>query len=386
MKRKIAAWLFCALLVFQMTAPPSAKAADYVYFVAVGENILPLSDKTMPFWSGGYLYISSSIITGTVRDTLGISCVRNNNQKRVVLYSREEAESLFFEWEKGYATDKEGNVYSPGAIYRNGEVFVPAALVARLFGLQYNVTAVSAEVDGETIKGDLVWLRRPGHILSASVFADAASSGAIPERYADYMKEKKTQQETVDVAPNAPDEGVEVEGTRIYLCLTAGEDTASMLDQLDQYGAQAAFFCTPEFMEKQGDLLRRMTVTGQSIGILVDASDPERTVTEQLEEGNRALEQATCTKTRLVRVQNGEEQAFQAVREAGYRFLEPDLDRSGYSLRSVSNANSLLRRVSSQGNDVTIWLADAVNLAGLRAFLSAVGNAEGQCFAWTETA
>ena len=110
-KKKLAAWVLCLLMVFQLAAPPSAKAGDYVYFVAVGENILPLSAKTMPFWNGGYLYIASSVITGNVRDTLGVSCVRNNSQKRVVLYSREEAESLFFDWEKNYATDKEGNTF-----------------------------------------------------------------------------------------------------------------------------------------------------------------------------------------------------------------------------------------------------------------------------------
>ena len=385
MRKKIAAWILCVLMVFQLSAPPAAKAADYVYFVAVGENILPLSDKTMPFWSGGYLYIASSIITGSVRDILDISCIRNQNQKRLVLYSVKDAESLFFEWEKDYATDKEGNVYYPGAIYKNGEVFVPAALVARLFGLQYSVTAVSTAVDGEAVKGDLVWLRQPGHILSASVFADAATSGAIPERYADYMKSKRAQEVESDTAA-APEDGVEVEGKRIYLCLTAGEDASALMDQLDQYQAQAAFFCTPEFMEENGALLRRMTATGQSIGILADADDPDRTVLEQLSAANQVVEEATFGKTRLVRVQNGMEEDFQAVRDAGYRFLEPDLDRSGYQLQGVSNANSLLRRIAGQRDDVTVWLADTAGLSGLRAFLSAVGNAEGQCLAWTETA
>ena len=170
------------------------------------------------------------------------------------------------------------------------------------------------------------------------------------------------------------------------ISLTAGEDTSALLDQLDQYRAQAAFFCTPEFMEENGSLLRRMTATGQSIGLLVDAKDTERTVLEQMSLGNDALEEATFGKTRLVWVQNGEEQDFQTVKEAGYRFLEPDLDRSGYHLQGVSNANSLLRRISDQRDDVTVWLADTANLSGLRAFLSAVGNAEGQCLAWTETA
>lgn len=385
MKRRIAAALMCLLLVFQLSAPPSARAANYLCFVAAGDNVLPMSDKTMPFWSGGYLYIASSTITGAVRDALDVSCIRNQNQKRLVLYSAKSAESLFFEWETDYATDKEGNVYRPGAIYKNGEVFVPAALVARLFGLQYSVTAVSATVDGETVKGDLVWLRQPGHVLPASVFADAAASSAIPERYADYLKSKRVQEPETGPAQPVEDD-VEVEGRRVYLCLTAGADTGVLLDQMDQYGAQAAFFCTPEFMEANGGLLRRMTVSGQAIGILADGEDPDRTVAEQLSAGNRALAEATFGKTRLAYVKNGGDKAVQTARDAGYRCLEPTLDRSGYRLQTVSNANSLLRRISSLRDGATVWLGDAVSQNGLRAFLSAVGNAEGQCLAWNETA
>lgn len=386
MKRRIAAALLCLLLVFQMSAPPSARAADYLCFVAAGDNVLPLSDKTMPFWSGGYLYISSSIITGAVRDALDVSCIRNQNQKRVVLYSAKSAESLFFDWETDYATDKAGNVYRPGAIYKNGEVFVPAALVARLFGLQYSVTAVSTTVDGESVKGDLVWLRQSGHVLPASVFADAAASGAIPERYADYVKSKRVQEPETEAVQQPVEDDVEVEGKRIYLCLTAGENTGTLLDLLDQYGGQAAFFCTPEFMEANGDLLRRMTVSGQAIGILADGEDPDRTVTEQLSAGNEALAEATFSKTRLAYVQNGGDKAAQAARDAGYRCLTPVLDRSGYRLQTVSNANSLLRRIAALRDGATVWLGDTASQNGLRAFLSAVGNAEGQCLAWNETA
>ncbi len=72
MKRRAAALLFCLLLVFQLSLPP-ARAAERVYFTAVGSYVLPLSDNTMPFWSGGYVYIPSSIFTGAAREALGIS-------------------------------------------------------------------------------------------------------------------------------------------------------------------------------------------------------------------------------------------------------------------------------------------------------------------------
>ena len=86
MKRRVFAMLLCLLLAFQLSFPP-VRAAERVYFTAVGSYALPLSDNTMPFWSGGYVYIASSIFTGAARETLGVSQVFNSDQGRLVLYS-----------------------------------------------------------------------------------------------------------------------------------------------------------------------------------------------------------------------------------------------------------------------------------------------------------
>lgn len=383
MRKKLTALLFCALLLAQLAVPLSAKASDYVYFVAAGENVLPLSDSTMPFWHGGYLYVSSSIFTGTAREALDIVNIPISDKKSVILYSVGQGKALRFDNGKSYAYDENDDTYYPGSVYRNGNVYVPISVVARFFGLQYTVTKVNSVVNGEKVQGDLAWIRQPGNTLTDKYFVDSASF-VIASRYEAYLKEKEQQAASAET-PSVP-AGVVIEGKRIYLCLTAGENTAALLDVLDRYGAQAAFFCTPEFLEQQGDLLRRMTATGQTIGILADAGDETRTVEEQLEAGNRALEQATCGRTRLVRVHNGDEQTLQRLAEAGYRCLEPDLDRSGYDLRSASNAESLLRRVlARRGDDVTVWLADRADAVGLRNFLKDTGDGESRCLAWTET-
>ena len=388
-KRRWAAWALSLLLLFQLAAPPKAQAVNYVYFVAAGENVLPLSDATMPFWSGGSLYIASSIFTGLAREALNIGRSRNDKEKLVVLYSGSRAKSLWFEWEKDCAYDVDGNVFYPGAIYRNDEVYVPVSLVARFFDLQYSVNKVNSRVNGEPIQGDLAWIRKPGNVLTDKYFMDAASS-VITNRYEDYLKDKEKEQEQQGISSPGTAQtpaGVDIEGKRIYLCITAGADTSVLLDTLDHYSAQAAFFCTPEFMEQQGDLLRRMMATGQTIGILADAGDETQTVEEQLEAGNRALERATFGRTRLVRVENGDEQTLQRLGEEGYRCLEPDIDRSGYGLYSAANANSLLQRVlARKGDNVAVWLADRADALGLRYFLADVKKNEGQCLAWTEIA
>lgn len=382
-KRRWAALVVSLLLAVQLAAFPRAQAANYVCFVAAGENVLPLSDATMPFWNGGYLYVASSIFTGTTRETLNISSARSDKNKTLVLYNNSQAKYLAFEMEKNYAYDVDGNTYYPGAVYRNGQTFVPVSLVAQFFGLQYSVNKVDSTVNGQRLQGDLAWIRKPGNVLSDKIFMDAASY-SIASRYEAYLKEKNQQTSPPESTPQEP-AGVDMEGKRIYLCMTAGDSTASLLDTLDRYGVQAAFFCTPEFMEQQGELLRRMTASGQSIGILADAGDKTRTVEEQLEAGNRALRQATCGGTRLARLENGNEETLLRIQEAGYRCLKPDLDRSGYDLRSASNADSLLRVLARRGDDVTVWLADRVDATGLRNFLAEMKNDDGRCLAWTET-
>lgn len=373
MKKRGVALLLCLMLLVQM-AMPQAEAAKQVCFVAAGENILTLTDDTMPFWYNGYLYVSASIFTGVARDSLDISRVYNKTMTQVVLYC--EGDALLFDINTRYAQDVDGNIYRPGGVVRNGNLYVPAAVVAEFFGLQYSFINVP--------RGYLVWLRRPDSLqIQDSLFADAASF-AMEEKYSEYIKSKETEQEAAP-EPELPAAPV-ITDRVMYLCFRAGEDTLMLLDVLDRYDAQAAFFCTPEFLETEGALLRRMTATGQAIGLLVDAEDPDQTVEEQLEAGNQTLEAATCGRTRLVRIENAGEKELETAQKAGYCCLNEDLNRSGYFLRTQSHADDLRQRLANRRTGVTVWLGDSANGTGLRAFLAAAEEAEDRCLAWKETA
>lgn len=382
MKRRAAAFLLCLLLALQLSLPP-ARAADRVYFTAVGSYVLPLSDNTMPFWSGGYVYIASSIFTGTARESLGISQVFNSEQGRLVLYSG--GRSLTYTLSANCALDNDGTAYYPGAIQRNGTVFVPANTVSRYFDLVYSVIEVE--------HGSMVWLRQPSYGASDKLYADAAQY-SMNSVYADYIRAREAAPPEggssggsgrPSSAPGSQDPAAGLEGKRVALCFQAGSGASLLADALEDYGAGAAFFFTPEEMERQGGTLRRLTAQGQSVGILADAGDPDRTVTEQLEAGNAALFRATCGKTRLAYVRGGGSQSLQAAREAGFRCLQPDLDRSGYALRSASGALELVQRLAGRRGDAAVWLGDAASAAGLRSFLTAVQGAGGLCIAYTET-
>ena len=314
MKRRLAAYAVCILLVLQMPFP-TVRAEERVYFTAAGSYVLPLSDNTMPFWSGGYVYVASSIFTGAAREALNISQVLDSSQEWVVLYSG--GLSLTFNLSANCALDNDGNAYYPGAIRRNGVVFVPANTVSRYFNLVYSVIEVE--------QGSMVWLRQPSYTMPDKLFADAAQY-QLNTVYADYLRAKENTPPkggTPD-APSRPttpvsteDPAAELDGKRIALCLAAGSDASAMVDALGSYDAGAALFFTPEEMTRQGETLRRVAASGQSIGILVNAGDPERTIPEQLEAGNEALFQAACCKTRLAYVPSGGQGAGVPLPPAG---------------------------------------------------------------------
>ena len=373
MRRKLAALLLCLLLVFQMSAV-SSEAAGTVYFTAVNKNVLSLSDATMPFWSGGYLYVPSTIFTGVGRD-LGVSYYPNIAKQTVLLYVDDTIySSLVFDLNKDYAIDNEGNMYFQKPIQRGGVIFLPISLIARCFGLLYS----TVEVD----RGYLVWVRNPDMDMEERYFADAARS-RMDYEYSQYLRNQGTAAE--ETVPEQSEPSV-VTGQRIYLSMEAAESAAvsPLLDTLDRYDAQAAFYCTAGFLEEAGDLLRRMSAAGQAIGLIADAAD-DRPVTEQLEAGNRLLSQAASVKTRLAWIRNATAEAVAEAEAAGFCCLTPDLDRSAYPLSSTGAADTLFQRVTSRSGAVTVWLGDGANAAGLGSFLSAAEAADDRCLAMTET-
>ncbi len=376
MKRRAAALLLCLLLLLSLPASP-VQAKEYVNFTAVGSYVLPLSDSTMPFWNGGFVYIPSSIFTGTVRETLNISQLLNSSQGRLVLYSA--GRSLTYTLSDNWALDNDGNAYYPGAIQRNGTVFVPVSTVSKYFDLSYSVIEVE--------RGNLIWLRQPGYSASDKLFADAAqySMNAVYNEYIQAKEAAQAESGSADASSDVQDPPVKLEGKRIALCLKGGSDAAVMVDTLRSYDAGAAFFFTPEEMAEQGEQLRRMAAAGQSIGILVDVGDPEQTVEEQLEAGNAALFQATCGKTRLAFLPNGSPQAVQNAEGLGFHCLVPEEDGNGRPLRNASGAQALAQRLAARQGDVSVWLDAGTTAVGLRALLSAVKEVGGNCVAYNET-
>lgn len=361
-KKRWIAGLFSCLLLLQLVTP--VRAAGTVYFVAAEESVLPLTEDTMPFWANGFLYVATSAFT-----SLGISVIHNTAKKMTVL--EKDRRALLFDWEKGTMQDSGGNYLTPGALQSGGKVFVPASTVAGFFNLLYSVTEVE--------NGYLVWLRSPDFGMTARDFANAATYN-IEDRYSTYLKESQ-----IGTAPSTPSAStVPTAGARIHLCVEADARSGSLLDALERAGGWATFYCTPDFMESNGSLLRRMTASGHTVGILLEETADEP-LTEQISRGNEALYRATLGKTRLVYLRDGKDESLQALTQAGWCCLSPTLDRTDYKLESAANAASLLRRVTARRGDVSVWLGTTAAGAGIKEFVVSAQNAGHYCRALTET-
>lgn len=373
-------WAALALALVLLVQPLflSARAAPTVYFTAVNDYVLDLNDETMPFWSGGYLYLPSTIFTGSVGRQLGISYSRYVNRQTVILYSS-DTHALIFDLANNTTKDNQGNAYAQTAVLRNGVVFVPEPVITSFFGISCSRTSVPY--------GYLVRLRNGEAVLSDRQFADAASYW-MEERYDQYLKSHSTQQDSGQEETEEPTQPHTPEGKSVYLCLRAQDSqlVEEALDALERYDGQATFYCSLTFLEQQGDLLRRMEASGQGIGILADSADPERSAAEQLEWGNELLYRSACTKTRLVYVENASERTLGELAQAGYCCLRADMDRTAYALTSTASAETLLQRVSARSGDVSVWLGESISGTGLRAFLQKADQADDQCLAVTETA
>ncbi len=136
-------------------------------------------------------------------------------------------------------------------------------------------------------------------------------------------------------------------------------------------------------MENNGDLLRRLAVSGSAVGLLLDPEDPAESLDQQLKRGNDALYRATLTRTRLVYADGGEE-TLQALEQLGYSCLTPDMDRTDYKLESAANAAALLKRVSARRRDVSVWLGTTASAAGVKEFVSSAQREGHYCRAMTE--
>lgn len=325
--------LLVLLMVFSLT-PSETRAETTVYFTAVNDQLLPdLSDETMPFWSGGRLYIPSTVITGT---DLGLFYSRSRDKSTAVVYRQGSA--LTFNFAAGTVADQNDRQYGGPAIVRSDVVFLPLDLLTQFFSLDYSYTRVTY--------GYLVRVKSDTVVLSDAKFIDAAAM-SMEQRYNEYMK---THSESNDPG-NTPDQNTD--GDRDLVCLalrvTDEESANTLLDTLASDNATATFLFSEEQLSSLGDLLRCVVISGNAAALRIDASGGSSRTVSAIERANNALWAACNEKARLVALYGASDKTLRAVRAAGYCPIDFDLDYSGGLPTAAQAASSIARQARSGG-------------------------------------
>ena len=374
--RRLSALVFALLLTVQLMSPPARGVLSGVYFTAVNDDLLELDTDTMPFWSGGQLYVSSVVFTGTYASALGVSFSPGINNDLAVLYSiRSTRTALFFDLGSRVTYDNRDTYYTQTALERNGQVFFPLELVTSFFDLDYSYTY--------TDPVPLLRIKSSTVRLSDEMFIDAATE-SMNRFYAAYEKAMTPQE------PEEPDTSTPVvyTGHWIYpiFTVTDGEASRSLLSTLRGWDGRVTFLFSLEQIQADGDLVRMVVGQGHAIGLTAEGTGSGN-ILAQLEEANDALWQTARIRTRLVWLEDTQGGALSAVRGGGYCVMDARLDYHNAPLTSSARADTIFSYINSLSTrQLTIYFGrDTRNTAGLGSLLSRLE--EGQCrvLAYRET-
>lgn len=298
MKRRLISALCAGLLlisgVLELFGAASASRLT-VYFMVVNETVLDLRSDTMPFTTGGEVYVPYTMFDpNTTGIGLGVYATYSNNIAMV--YSRADG-AVMFDLTTDSATSSMGAVFTKKAIRRNSVVFVPVDLVCKYFGLDWKLI-----VDRDY--GFIIRVRSSSSKMSDEEFIPAAKNTLIT-RYSAYVRsvtgiEEPPAPEEPTTTPTPPEPVVTPtppptqspapEGGDVYLGFRCdqGGDTAALAADLARYGAWGLFFFRPSELAQRDGEVRALAAAGHRIGLLLDGESEEERE-EQALLGNQLL-------------------------------------------------------------------------------------------------
>ena len=367
LRRPLLTLLTLALCV-GLFLPMPVSAAD-LYFTAINERIEYLTSDTMPFWSGGVLYVPYTLFDKNLNSTqtdLGITVSYNSRTKTSVTLYNLRQQMLTFDLVSGNCRDElTGEVFPYRAVMRNGKPYLPLEMVCSFFGLSWSYNTLP-----DFPQSYLVRIMTDDVVLDDATFI--GSAGYLLERRLQAYTQSLSPGETTTTTPGTsavPGDEIgkeeEVTPTNIptYLAIRCeSEDSIlSILNTLDTAGRYGAFFLTPELLESQGDLVRRMLGTGHSVGILA-MGETQKETEQLLEQGQYALEQLALTRTTLAYVPQDQSSALE--QEGWVCWDETILLEPSSSVSASSYCNRIMNRL--EGRNLVTYLTLSGDADGAR--------------------
>ena len=353
-KRPVLPLVLAVILAVGMFQPMPAAAAN-LYFTGINDSVAPLTSSSMPYWSGGTLYVPYTVFDANqngVGVSLGLYTSYNHRSHIVTIFNLKQM--LVFDLERGTCRDDmTGAAYDARAVMRYGKPYVPLYVVCSVFGLEYSYNQLSY-----ISQGYLVRIKSADAVLDDGLFIDRARE-LINNRLRDYTQ-SLSPAETTPTIPVSPSEPPEVDGGNVatYLAFRceSADGLSAILNTLDGTGQYALFFLAPQVIEEEGGLVRRILGTGHSVGILAREGEEEA-----LSRGRLALEEVAHTRTTLAYVPDGaraglEGQGWVCWKETLY--LEP-----GDSVGGTAFAGTVLNRLGTRRRTVYLTLEGSGNTA-----------------------
>jgi len=251
MHRRITACILVLLLVAPFVVTASADSSG-LCFTATNDHLLELSSMTA--FVGGVSYVPAKVFF-----TYGVYYNYFEAESTATLYN--SSKQIYFDLTNGNSYDSYNTPYSVSAVFKYGQVYVPADWVCRYFGLGYSY------ISG-TGYGDVLRLKNGGEVLSDSQFLDAATT-TMRNRYNDYYGNSDPVLPSVSPSQLQPSA---TNGTASVSLCFIGLPSGKTLDSLDNYSVKVCFFVTAEEASGSPDTIRRICGSGHSIGIYCTTS------------------------------------------------------------------------------------------------------------------
>ena len=375
MRRRTWAACLLAAVLLVLVIPLADASEPTVYQLALNDTFMDedaLVTSNMPVSVGGTIYVPYSTFDRYVTGVdLGVSYTENwdNGEHTLTLFTLNGL--LCFNLTRGTCIDQNEEPQNMSAILRNNKVYVPAYSVCQFFGLQYSYIPTRTA-------GVLIRIKNQSAVLSDVKFQQSSAS-FMQNRYNKYILSLTpsttpsitTPRPPITPPPTAtatqpvtePEEGKTV---RLAVSCTTGEAGADILETLSGRGVQALVLFRPAELEARADLVLQALAEGHTVGLLVDGSDAQAAL-EELEAGNAILARLAWTQTHIACVENGTDETLEALRQAGWRIWEGEVDgRSGSGELPIA---SILNQVGRQRTSARVDLDDSAatgnNVGGL---------------------
>ena len=339
-KRGAALALWALVLLSTVSGVQGAQSSR-VYFMAVNDQLLELSEDTMPAMVDGVLYVPYTMLSANATGVnLGVYATYSAAAGRVLVFSSRR--QLVFDLQSNMTYDMNGSFYAERAILRNSTVYIPIARVCDVFrgDIYYTVSRVEY--------GYLVRVRNSAAELGDEAFIDAASN--MMRNYLDRYEQSRPDDEPT---PSASDPTIstppQVSGNEawIYLAFTLSEEGGTadqVLSALSARGEQAVFFLTPDQLAGEDDLVRQLLGSGHQVGVRLTAGSVSGAL-EELSAAEETMAAVAHCRLGLVLAEGLDEDETAEVERAGYVCWQTTVDGRELTGSGTSRASALMGRL-----------------------------------------